>query len=111
MIQGRVILTLDDLAVQNAAPRYLVELENGQGYAVVRQVGKVTVADGKACNLEAVTRLAQAVLERSPKALSYPEGRQLLAMAVLGMFASANLRLNEQGREVANVDGPASPAA
>ena len=107
MIGGRTIMTLEDRAVQNGTPMFLVEKQDGAGYAVVRSIGMRTVEVGEGVDLAKATRLALAILENDPKALADLGAKRLLAMAVLGMFASASLRIAEAGKEVVDVQGPA----
>lgn len=107
-MKARVLMKLDDRATLNAAPLYLAEIyEGGEGYVTFREVGQVHAPVGKAVDLERAVLYARAVLENSPEALAYRDGRRILAMALLGLHATATLRINEEGREVADVARPA----
>lgn len=106
-MKARVLLKLDDRATLNAAPLYLAELKGGEGYVTFREVGQVHAPVGKAVDIERAVLYARAVLENSPEALAYRDGRRILAMALLGLHATATLRINEEGREVGDVAQPA----
>jgi hypothetical protein len=105
-MQGRIVMTLQNLAVLNAPPRYLLARPNNDGFAIVRPLGRDWVKDGDFLLDDAVL-YAQRVLDNDPAALADRDGRLRLAACLVGIFASASLSLNEQGKAVSDVQGPA----
>lgn len=110
MTPRRAVLTLQNLAVINAPPRYLIARPDGDGFAIIKQIGRDWVRDGD-YRLDEAVAYALAVLDNDPKALADRDGRQRLAACLAGIYASASISINEQGKDVADVEGPSQSVA
>jgi hypothetical protein len=91
------LMTLKDRAHHNATSMCLREIEGGRGWVTTREIGQAHVQVGRACDVDAIVPFALAILENDPNALSERDGSRLLALAVLGLFASASIRNLEAG--------------
>ena len=96
-MNARALMTLNDRAQLNATPMCLGEIEGGRGWVTAREIGQAHVQVGRACDAEAIVPFALAILENDPKALAERDASRLLALAVLGLFASASIRNLEAG--------------
>lgn len=105
MTPDRTVLTLKNLAVMGAPDRYLITRPAKDGFAIVKPLGREWVTEAEFLLNEAVA-YALAVLDNDPKALADREGRQRLAACLAGIYATASLTINEQGKDVVNVEGP-----
>jgi len=104
-MNARALMTLKDRAQLNAVPLCLREIEGGRGWVTTREIGQDHVRVGRACDAEAIVPFALAILENDPKAQAFAEGKRLLALAVLGMFASATLRISPTPEETPDAKG------
>ena len=96
-MNASALMTLNDRAQLNATPMCLREIEGGRGWVTTREIGQADVQVGRACDVDAIVPFALAILENDPKALSERDASRLLALAVLGLFASASIRNLEAG--------------
>jgi len=104
-MKARALMTLNDRAQINATPMCLREIEGGRGWVTTREIGQDQVRVGRACDAEAIVPFALAILENDPKALAERDGCRLLSLAVLGLFASASLRISPTPEETPDAKG------
>lgn len=104
-MNARALMTLNDRAQLNGRPMCLREIEGGRGWVITREVGQAQSMVGRACDAEAIVPFALAILENDPKAQAFADGKRLLALAVLGMFASATLRISTTPEETPDAKG------